>query len=176
MSDSFFKTFIETQVWLDLMGVKNYTIHDDLTVDVNGSVDISFEGLTCIPVQFGVVKGDFNCYFNHLTTLIGAPNTCEWFLCYGNHLTSLDGAPKECTTFDCSGNRLTDLAGMPLDCKTVDCTENPYLRDINMAPDGCKVLYQRDVVEKNQSARQMDELVCENARRDALKSKSGRML
>lgn len=55
------KTKKEIQAWLDEMEIKNYTINDDLIVDVNGDVTLSFKKLKTIPVQFGVLKGNFNC-------------------------------------------------------------------------------------------------------------------
>ncbi len=96
MSDLFFKTFDETKVWLDQMRVKHYTIRDDLTVDVDGRVDILHGELKHIPVQFGVVKGDFWCPHNGLTDLIGSPKECVSFYCHNNQLTSLEGAPAMC--------------------------------------------------------------------------------
>lgn len=61
------KTKAEIQAWLDKMGVENYIINNDLTVDVNGSVDLDRKGLIEIPVQFGIVTGNFYCNENDLT-------------------------------------------------------------------------------------------------------------
>jgi hypothetical protein len=88
----FFTTYEETKDWLDKMEIKNYTINDDLTVDVDGRVDISNKNLKYIPVKFSIVKGDFNLLNNKLTTLIGTPKEVGgFFLCYSNPLTSLEG-------------------------------------------------------------------------------------
>ena len=46
-----FKTKEEIQNCLDKMGIKNYTINEDLNVDVKGNVDISQKGLTSIPLN-----------------------------------------------------------------------------------------------------------------------------
>jgi hypothetical protein len=44
----FLKTKGEIKNWLDCYGIKNYTINDDLTVDVNGSVDLYDKNLSSI--------------------------------------------------------------------------------------------------------------------------------
>jgi hypothetical protein len=76
--------------------VTKCTIHPDGTVDVKGNVDISKQELTEIPVQFGIVSGKFNCEYNKLTSLQGAPREVVGsFYCYGNKLESLQGAPRE---------------------------------------------------------------------------------
>jgi len=60
--------------WLDNMKVKNYTINEDSTVDVNGSVHLINKGfLTEIPIQFGKVKDGFDVSDNKLTSLKGCP-------------------------------------------------------------------------------------------------------
>lgn len=63
----------QTKEWLDEMGIKNYTINDDGTVDVDGNVSLNDKSLTSIPVQFGQVTGSFYCSHNRLTSLEGAP-------------------------------------------------------------------------------------------------------
>ena len=56
-----FKTKEEIQNWLDRLRIKNYTINEDLTVDIKGDIEISSKDLTIIPVQFGNVTGSFYC-------------------------------------------------------------------------------------------------------------------
>ena len=69
------------------MDIENYTISENGLVDVKGSVDISFKNLKEIPVQFGIVKGDFNCSNNQLTDLKGIPGSVRGVLyCTGNHI------------------------------------------------------------------------------------------
>jgi len=48
--------------WLDSFGIKNYTINDDLTIDVKGSVNLDQQSLTCFPsfIKFNKVSGDFS--------------------------------------------------------------------------------------------------------------------
>jgi len=64
---------IHIREWLEQMGIENYTINDDGTVDVDGDVNISNKNLTEIPIQFGKVNGNFWCNNNELTTLKGVP-------------------------------------------------------------------------------------------------------
>jgi hypothetical protein len=88
------------------MRIKNYTINDDLVVDVNGAVDLYKRELTSFPVQFGKVTEWFNCSRNQLTTLVGAPKKVgKSFHCFNNQLTSLAGAPQTVDGwFDCTDN------------------------------------------------------------------------
>ena len=92
-----------------------YTINDDGSIDVGGSVNLSRKKLTKIPFNFGKVSGDFYCYNNQLTSLEGSPNTVGGgFYCYNNKLTSLEGAPNTVSGgFDCYNNQLTTLDGVP---------------------------------------------------------------
>ena len=53
--------------------IKNYTINEDLSVDVIGDVFINELKLNEIPIQFGKVSGSFDCSYNFLTTLKGCP-------------------------------------------------------------------------------------------------------
>ena len=72
-----------------------YTINDDGSIDVNGSVDLSGRGLSKLPFKFRNVNGSFRCNNNQLTSLEGAPNSVGGsFYCYNNQLTSLEGALK----------------------------------------------------------------------------------
>ncbi|MFW6130696.1 MAG: hypothetical protein ACOC56_05865 [Atribacterota bacterium] len=85
----------EIKVLLERLKITNYIINDDLTVDVNGSVDLSYRGLIRIPFQFNKVNGHFYCENNKLTSLKGAPKEVHGnFWCYNNKLTSLKYLPK----------------------------------------------------------------------------------
>ena len=62
-----------------------YTINDDGSIDVVGTVNLSNRNLTKIPFNFGKVSGGFFCYNNQLTSLKGSPNTVGGgFDCYSN--------------------------------------------------------------------------------------------
>ena len=43
--------------WLNNFGIKNYIINEDLSVVVDGNVNLSSKGLIDIPVMFSVVNG-----------------------------------------------------------------------------------------------------------------------
>ena len=57
------------EVWLKFYGVKNYTINEDLSVDVEGDINLYSKGLSEISIKFGNVSGDFICEGNHPTKL-----------------------------------------------------------------------------------------------------------
>jgi len=115
----FLQTKPEIIAWLGTMHIHHYQIKEDkkqgLIVDVNHSVDLYRKNLNFIPVQFGVVEGDFVCSHNKLTSLLGCPHTVEDdFDCQSNQITHL----KFCTqsvggSFNCSYNQLTSLEGGP---------------------------------------------------------------
>ena len=66
-------------------------------------------------VDFGEVTGDFDCSYNQLTSLKGAPQKVgREFYCSHNQLTSLEGAPQKVgKSFNCHNNYLTSLKGAP---------------------------------------------------------------
>jgi hypothetical protein len=95
--------------------IENYTINDDGSIDVNGSVWFYRCRLDQLPLVFNKVTGDFNCGDNGLTSLKGSP---KWvgggFFCFNNYLTSLEFGPEYVANdFSCRGNYLTDLVGSP---------------------------------------------------------------
>ena len=115
--------------WLDKYDIRNYTINDDSTIDVSGNVYLGLKDLTEFPeyIQFGIVKGDFDCEFNHLSSLRGAPKEVgRDFYCNLNELTSLEGAPKKVgRDFGCYRNNLTSLEGAPREVGGLfDCSHN----------------------------------------------------
>ena len=103
--------------WLNEHEVERYIINDDFTIDVSGDVDLSVIDLEEFPeyIQFGVVRGNFNCSSNNLISLRGCPREVrKSFDCRWNKLTSLEGAPMKVKWyFDCSYNELTSLKGAP---------------------------------------------------------------
>ena len=115
--------------WLDEHEIKNYTLNDKGEVDVDGGVDLRKKGLKEFPsfIQFGVVKGFFDCSYNNLTSLKGSPKEVDGdFDCGSNKLITLEGAPKEVSgSFDCCSNKLTSLEGSPREVKGFfDCSYN----------------------------------------------------
>jgi hypothetical protein len=111
-----FNTFKEYKSEIcDKYGIKNYTINDDGTVDVDGSVNLSNKGLTELPLKFNKVSSHFYCHDNQLTSLIGSPLIVgNGFYCNNNRLKSLVGAPEYVGgDFKCKNNHLTTLEGCP---------------------------------------------------------------
>ena len=95
--------------------IKNYTINEDKSIDVDGDVFLVDYGLTKLPLKFRHVKGDFDCVSNNLTTLEGAPETVDGsFNCINNNLTTLEGAPRRVNSnFSCPWNKnLMSLEGI----------------------------------------------------------------
>ena len=96
-------------------GIKNYTINNDGSIDVNGGVDLSGRNLTKLPLKFRHVSGNFYCNNNQLTSLEGSPQTVGgYFDCDNNKLTTLEGSPQKVEgNFYCNNNKLKDVKGFP---------------------------------------------------------------
>ena len=102
--------------WLDKCAGSRWVLNPQTgLINVVGNFNCSKQGLTDLKgVRFGKVSGDFSCYGNLLTSLVGSPQTVStYFDCAVNHLTTLLGAPKTVINFSCSNNHLTTLAGAP---------------------------------------------------------------
>ena len=132
-----YKTREEVEIWLVLMNVKNYVINDDLTVDVNSRVDLSFKDLKDVPIKFNKIEGDFNCSDNNLTSLEGCPTVINGgFHCGFNNLTSLKGCPTVINGgFHCSNNYLTSLECCPKEVNgNFSCNNNNRLISFEFFP------------------------------------------
>lgn len=95
-------------------GVK-YKRKSDGTLVVR-ELDISSKKLTRLPdLSNVVVRGDFICQNNLLTSLVGSPKSVgRGFYCDANRLTSLVGAPQTVAGYvSCRSNPLKSLAGAP---------------------------------------------------------------
>ncbi len=76
-------------------GIIDYTINSDMSISVNGHVDLTFKNLKSIPIALKEVSGDFFCGDNQLTSLKYCPETVGGgFNCYRNQLTNFDGLPE----------------------------------------------------------------------------------
>jgi hypothetical protein len=84
----------QIEKWLIKHHIKNYIINDNLTVDVDGNVNLYAIRLTALPFRFGKVTGYFDCAVNKLTSLKNCPYYvgCD-FYCFKNQLTSLQYCP-----------------------------------------------------------------------------------
>ena len=107
--------------------IKNYTINDDMSISVNGHVDLTFKNLKSLPIKFKEITGYFSCRGNKLISLKNCPETVGGnFNCSGNQLTSLKYCPETVDgNFYCGNNNLTSLEYCP---ETVDggfnCSNN----------------------------------------------------
>ena len=88
----------------------------DGSLYVPGTIDLTRRELERLPDLSEVrVGGSFQCQYNRLTTLAGAPRIIlGGFLCHMNKLTSLEGGPQFVGgDFACSYNKLETLQGAP---------------------------------------------------------------
>jgi len=133
-----FESFEEIDSICEKYNIENYTINSDGTVDVDGDVDLSGEGLTKLPLNFGKVTGDFDCYYNQLITLENGPREVGgYFNCYNNKLITLEGSPREVGGhFSCSYNKLITLEGSPREVGgDFYCSYNPIYSVYKLFPD-----------------------------------------
>jgi hypothetical protein len=95
--------------------IENYTINSDLSISVEGSVDLDDKGLTKLPVKFKEVSGSFWCGGNRLVSLEGCPERVGGsFGCSNNNLTSLEWCPKYVNRdFYCQNNIIYTFEGIP---------------------------------------------------------------
>jgi hypothetical protein len=117
-------------------GIENYTINDDLSIDVDGDVELTNISLNEIPLNFGrvsgcfyttcnklkslkfvpkYVNGDFGCSDNDLSSLYNSPQFVGGdFYCRSNNLTSLEGLPKYIIGYiNCNDNKIWSFKGIP---------------------------------------------------------------
>ena len=118
-------------------GIGNYTINDDLSIDVGGSVYLNIQDLKYLPLRFNYVSGGFFCRENILVSLEGSPLTVGGnFGCGYNELKTLEGSPQTVNgDFNCYNNELKTLEGCP---QTVGgdfrCSDNE-LKDLEHFPE-----------------------------------------
>lgn len=126
------------RAWLEDHGIKNYTINSKGEIDIDEDVKLTYKNIKEFPyfIQFGTVKGNFDCKHNNLISLKGVPREVKGnFDCSCNDLTSLEGAPEKVgRSFDCAHNHLTSLDGAPDKIKGYfDCRSNS-IEDLKGAP------------------------------------------
>jgi hypothetical protein len=117
--------------------IRNYTINDDLSIDVDGVVYLDNRNLEYLPLRFNYVSGGFDCFKNILVSLEGSPLTLGGnFDCGYNELKTLEGSPQTVDgNFVCHDNKLKTLEGSP---QTVggnfNCVNNE-LKDLEHFPE-----------------------------------------
>ena len=96
--------------------IKNFTINDDGSIDVNGDVDLYGKGFKKLPLKFNRVEGNFCIESCGLTTLEGSPKYVGGdFTASNNKLKTLVGAPEIVNgSFYGSLNKITNLIGAPI--------------------------------------------------------------
>jgi hypothetical protein len=130
------KDTFEIEGILDYLGVENYVINEDNSVDVFSNVDISQRGLKKLPVKFNKIEGDFDCTCNSLNTLVNSPlEVSGFFDCSINKLYSLIRGPEIVKGgYYCSDNLLEDLQGFPLTCLSFFNAERNRLKTLKGSP------------------------------------------
>ena len=90
-------------------------ISEDGLVSLVGQANMKRK-VSKLPCRFDVVKGNFFCSDQGLTTLEGAPRVVtEDFSCHHNKLTTLEGGPNSVGgRYTCHGQPLASLEGLPL--------------------------------------------------------------
>lgn len=114
--EDFFTEEEKVNLLLKKLGIENYTINSDFSIDINGNVNLSNKKIIGkIPIKFRYVSGDFNCGGCDLISLEGSPSKVGGsFIAGQNKLTSLKGCPSEIgKSFYCHRNNLTDLKFIP---------------------------------------------------------------
>ena len=131
------KVEINKKEWIEeFIQRRDVRKNPDGTYDVGGTVDLSRGDLDELPVQFGLVEGNFYCEENPLTSLQGAPSKVGGrFYCSKNQLTSLQGAPSKVGgSFACEKNQLTSLQGAPSEVGGSFSCEKNQLTSLQGAP------------------------------------------
>ncbi|MCK9477782.1 MAG: hypothetical protein M0R46_17855 [Candidatus Muirbacterium halophilum] len=118
----------------EIYNIKNYTINDDGSIDVDGNVDLFNKGLKVLPLKFRKVSGDFYCSYNQLISLEGAPQSIGGdFHCRYNKLTSLEGAPQRVGgIFWCYSNNLKNIDYLPKYYKELFIQNDPISKIIKL--------------------------------------------
>ncbi|MBD5398615.1 hypothetical protein HDR60_03865 [bacterium] len=100
----------------DLTSLMDFNFKD---IIITGYFNCSYNQLTSLEGAPKIVKGKFICSHNKLTNLEGGPEVVNgYFDCSQCELTTLKGGPKIVEgSFNCSSNKLTSLEGYPKNIK-----------------------------------------------------------
>ncbi len=113
--------------------IKGIKINTDLSIDVEGDVDLSDMNLKKLPLKFNNVSGSFWVTNNELETLEGSP---QWvggdYFVYGNNLKNLEGGPKVVIgEYSAQSNNINSTDGFPIEVGDFDISYNPDIKDIS---------------------------------------------
>lgn len=93
--------------------IENYTINDDLSIDVNGYVNFLDKGLTKLPLRFNKVSRNFDCSGNKLESFEGFPKEVDGIVhlnrCGIKSLTQLPDV--DCQVINLTNNQIRDFDG-----------------------------------------------------------------
>lgn len=153
--------------------ITNYSINDDMSIDVDNDVDLSYSDLHKLPLNFNKVNGDFDCSCNNLESLEGSPSEvggdfdCGYnhleslefspsaiggdYYCYDNSLKTLKGAPNKIggIEFNCNINKLVSLKHAPCNIEKFRCFFNSKGLDYDK--------YNKSIIRKNKINRLMED-------------------
>ena len=140
-----YNTPYDIELWLKRHGIENYSLveqQESLMVNVAGNVELRRAGIKEIAVQFGEIKGDFDCSINELSSLKGSPHTVRGnFFCTSNQLTTLEYSPLKVTEgYYCFSNSLVSLAGVPETLKEFNASQN-QLKNLAGGPKKVQTTY-----------------------------------
>jgi hypothetical protein len=127
-----FRTEQEIKDLCSEYGIWNYQIRDDGSIDVEGDVILcnKLDDFKQLPLNFNVIKGDFDCSGDSLTTLEYSPKMVdgEFYCQYNYHITSLEGLENTNidSWLDVEGCRdLYSLKGFPKKVGYFNCRRTP---------------------------------------------------
>lgn len=90
-----YKNVDKIKKWLSDVNITKYEITKDLITNVNEDVILLNRRIKKIPIQFGIVNGNFFAQNNRLITLQGSPKIVNGiFDVTNNEISSLNYAPK----------------------------------------------------------------------------------
>jgi hypothetical protein len=119
------------------LGIKKYRIEPDGTIFTPSDIPLRGRSLSVLPdLSLVHVGGNFDCGYNDLTSLAGAPISVGGiFSCRHNLLASLENGPVVVGgTYDCDFNRLTSLSGSPVVIRGYFSCRSNHLTSLDGAP------------------------------------------
>lgn len=129
------------QDWLSEVGITDYTIDEQLVVNVNKSILVTDKKIPYLPVQFGEIKGNFFFQNVGLKSLKGFPHTVKGAVSVvNNKLKSFKYSPDTITgDYAVNGNKFESFKNLRTKIGSVFfCQDNPLknIDDINFEVKG----------------------------------------
>lgn len=114
----------------------NYHINYDLSVDIVGDVKLN-NFFDFLPIQFGVITGNFDCSQTYILSLKGSPYEVSGnFNCSKNRLTNLDYAPQRVgKNFLCHQNEIQIESELNIQCERFIQTIDKKTQTIELLKD-----------------------------------------